>query len=205
MVKSPRLHLASGSPRRRELLLALGLEFSWAGVDIDESPRGREAPDDMVLRLAAEKAQAGAAAMPGAHAVIGADTAVALGSRCFGKPVDQADAADMLAALSGRTHEVLTGIAVHSGGRQRTAICRTSVTFRDIDPEEAAHYWHSGEPADKAGGYAIQGLGGVFVAGIEGSYSGVVGLPVFETAALLAGAGLPLLGPRLNHIEADNA
>lgn len=143
--------------------------------------------------------------MPAACAVIGADTAVALGDRWFGKPAGQADAAAMLAALSGRTHEVLTGVAVHRDGRLRTALSRTSVTFRDIDPEEAAHYWHSGEPADKAGGYAIQGLGGVFVAAIEGSYSGVVGLPVFETAALLSGAGLPLLCPRRNHSEAESA
>ncbi|MDX1480588.1 MAG: Maf family protein [Woeseiaceae bacterium] len=205
MAGNVELHLASASPRRRELLGTLRLEFTWAGVDIDESPLADEAPADMVLRLATLKASAGAAASPDARVVIGSDTAVVLEEHCFGKPRDQADAAAMLAALSGRTHDVLTGVAVLGDGRLQKALSRSAVTFRDIDPEEARHYWHSGEPVDKAGGYAIQGLGGVFVAAIAGSYSGVVGLPVYETAALLAHAGIPVLSPGCTHIEEQEA
>lgn len=142
----------------------------------------------MVLRLARQKARAGAPADPAT--VIAADTAVVLGAEIFGKPADDADALDMLARLSGRTHQVLTGVAVWDGREMRAAISSTDVRFREIRPDEALAYWHSGEPADKAGAYAIQGLGGVFVEAISGSYSGVVGLPVYETMELLREAGI---------------
>ncbi|MDH4108244.1 MAG: Maf family nucleotide pyrophosphatase [Gammaproteobacteria bacterium] len=183
------LHLASGSPRRREILAALGLQFSSGGVDVDEARFGMETASDMVTRLAVAKAEAAR----GAEVIVGADTVVVLGDEVFGKPVSRDDALRMLAALSGRTHEVLTGVAVRHDGRTRCSLSRSFVRFRDISTDEAARYWQSGEPADKAGAYAVQGLGGIFVAEVRGSYSGVVGLPVFETAALLEAAGIDLL------------
>ncbi len=185
----PRLLLASGSPRRREILSNLGLVFETRGVDIDETPLPGEAAEPMVIRLAAEKA---AAAAESGLIVLAADTTVVLDGEILGKPVDQDDALRMLETLSGRDHDVLTGVAVTADGKRETTVSRTRVRFREIGRDEALNYWHSGEPCDKAGAYGIQGLGGVFVSSIEGSYSGVVGLPVFETAALLARAGLPL-------------
>ncbi len=186
-----RLLLASSSPRRREILAALGLEFEVRGFDVDETPLATEDAADMVLRLASDKARAGAA--PGL-VVLAADTAVVLDGDIFSKPADCDDALGMLGRLSGREHEVLTGVAVAANGQIETSLSRTRVRFRDIGRDEALEYWHSGEPADKAGAYGIQGLGGVFVSNIEGSYSGVVGLPVFETARLLARAGIPVTG-----------
>jgi septum formation protein len=146
----------------------------------------------MVLRLAVDKAMAGA---PGGDViVVAADTLVVLDDEIFGKPRDQEDALDMLLRLSGRTHQVLTGIAVWADEKMRKALSATDVHFREISPDEALAYWQSGEPCDKAGAYAIQGRGGVFVEAISGSYSGVVGLPVFETVKLLQQAGLRVLG-----------
>lgn len=142
----------------------------------------------MVLRLAREKAKAGAPATPAV--VIGADTAVVLGEDVFGKAGDEAEALDILGRLSGRTHQVLTGVAVWDGHAMRSTVSSTDVRFREISPDEARAYWQSGEPADKAGAYAIQGRGGVFVENIAGSYSGVVGLPVYETMTLLREAGI---------------
>ena len=190
-MSQPRLLLASSSPRRREILAALGLEFDVRGVDIDETPQAGEDAADMVLRLAIDKARTAAAPD---RVVLAADTAVVLDGEIFGKPVNRDDALGMLERLSGRGHEVLTGVAVARHGRIETSLSRTRVRFRDIGRDEALQYWHSGEPADKAGAYGIQGLGGVFVSNIEGSYSGVVGLPVFETAGLLARAGIALTG-----------
>lgn len=188
------LHLASASPRRREILTALGLEFSAAGVDLDESERPGEAPDAFVRRLAEEKAQAARSGVAAGTVVLGADTAVVLDGEIFGKPGNRDEGVSMLLRLSGRTHDVLTGVSVVGLESTETRCSRTRVRFRDIDPEEAENYWHSGEPADKAGGYGIQGRGGIFVAGLEGSYSGVVGLPVYETAKLLTAAGIRILG-----------
>jgi septum formation protein len=125
--------------------------------------------------------------------VIGADTAVVLGDEVFGKPGNRDECLAILAALSGRVHRVMTGVAVRSSRGMQTAVSTTDVVFREIRPDEALAYWQSGEPRDKAGAYAIQGRGGVFVAAITGSYSGVVGLPVFETAALLQDAGYRVL------------
>jgi septum formation protein len=185
------LHLASESPRRREILKALGVRFSFAGVRIDESPVPAESPEEMVLRLASEKA---AAAGDGTlRPVLGADTAVVLGEQLFGKPRGREDGLDMLRRLSGCTHRVVTGVALLSKAGMATALSSTDVRFRDISAEEAIAYWQSGEPQDKAGAYAIQGAGGVFVEEIRGSYSGVVGLPVFETARLLEAAGISIL------------
>lgn len=187
------LHLASSSPRRREILSALGIRFSFAGVDIDESRRPGEAVEDMVTRLAHDKVQAVDKAQLADLPVLGADTIVVLDGRVFGKPADQEDALAMLAALSGKAHRVLTAVALKDRERLRIAMSDTAVRFRDIDPVEALAYWQSGEPVGKAGAYAIQGLGGVFVEWVRGSYTGVVGLPVFETAALLRRAGIDVL------------
>ena len=168
----PDLHLASASPRRREILTALGLSFTYAGVDIDESMLARESVSDMALRLATSKARTAFDAGDYGVPVLGADTIVVLDDRIFGKPGSKEDALQMLACLSGHTHQVLTGVAVLTHGGLQTAVSRTGVQFREICPDEAEAYWQSGEPAGKAGAYAVQGLGGIFVSAIRGSYTG---------------------------------
>jgi len=190
------LFLASGSPRRRELLTQIGVPFQVVSASIDETPLSDECPAAYVERLARAKARAGREHLLGASVsapfcVLGADTAVVLDDQILGKPVDEADALSMLMALSGREHEVLTAIAILAAERCETRVVRSRVSFRTISQQEAAQYWASGEPQDKAGGYAIQGLAAVFVAGLNGSYSGVVGLPVCETAELLGQFGIP--------------
>ncbi len=175
-----------------ELLTALGIAFTARGVEVDDRRDGDEAPDTMVLRLASAKAAAACLDRPGP--VLAADTAVVIDEAIFGKPRDKDDALAMLARLSGRSHRVMTAVALHWDGAQEVALSITEVTFREIGPDEALAYWQSGEPCDKAGAYAIQGRGGVFVEAIRGSYSGVMGLPVFETAQLLAGAGINIIG-----------
>jgi len=190
------LFLASGSPRRRELLTQIGVPFEVVSASIDETPLPDECPAAYVERLARAKARAGHEHLLGASVsapfcVLGADTAVVLDDQILGKPVDEADALSMLMALSGREHEVLTAIAILAAERCETRVVRSRVSFRTISQQEAAQYWASGEPQDKAGGYAIQGLAAVFVAGLNGSYSGVVGLPVCETAELLGQFGIP--------------
>ena len=189
---SARLVLASASPRRRELLAALGVDAAVRPVDVDESVRPGEPPGDYVERLAGAKAQAAAAQVPGA-VVVGADTAVVLDGTIYGKPESEAVFRRMMGALGGRWHEVYTGVAVVRDGR--TALCTavSRVRLRELDEAELARYWASGEPRDKAGGYAIQGLGALFVSEMRGSYSGVVGLPLYETGRLLAAAGVDLL------------
>jgi len=191
-MSNPDLHLASASPRRRDLLTALGLTFTYAGVDVDESPIPGEAVSEMVLRLATVKARTAFDSGDYTVPVLGADTVVVLEDRVFGKPQSKDEALCMLASLSGRAHEVLTGVALISNGDLQTAVSLTEVQFREIHPDEALAYWQSGEPAGKAGAYAVQGLGGIFVSAIHGSYSGVVGLPIYETAELLRGAGIQL-------------
>ena len=190
------LYLASGSPRRRELLTQIGVPFSAVSAAIDETPLPNESPVAYVERLAREKALAGreqlqASIVHNHFCVLGADTAVVLDDRILGKPVDQADALAMLMGLSGREHEVLTAVALNDAERCETRVVRSRVTFRAISEDEAGRYWASGEPHDKAGGYAIQGLAAVFVAHLNGSYSAVVGLPVCETAELLGHFGIP--------------
>ncbi|MGI9199680.1 MAG: Maf family protein [Woeseiaceae bacterium] len=187
----PILHLASASPRRAEILDALGISYTMAGMDIDEQQLPGEAADAMVLRLATAKAAAARVEHRGV--VLAADTAVVVDNDVFGKPQDQSDALQMLSRLSGRGHRVMTGIALQWDGGKRSAISTSEVRFREISPEEALAYWQSGEPRGKAGAYAIQGLAGTFVEEIHGSYSGIVGLPVFETAALLAAAEIEVV------------
>ena len=188
-----RLYLASGSPRRRELLTQIGVPFTAISAQIDETPLNQESPSAYVERLARGKAEAGRGSVVSEDpfCVLGADTAVVLDGKILGKPVDEADACAMLKMLSGHEHQVLTAIAVLDGERCESRVVTSRVRFRDISREEAVAYWASGEPRDKAGGYGIQGLGSVFVAGLNGSYSAVVGLPLCETAELLGHFGIP--------------
>lgn len=182
------LCLASSSPRRQEILKALGLEFSVKPVEVDEDRLALETPEQMVLRLAVAKANA--ADVDASCLVIGSDTVVVLGDEVLCKPRDRDEAVAMLLSLSDRRHRVLTGVALRGPAGVQTAVSATDVYFREISRDEALAYWHSGEPRDKAGAYGIQGLGGAFVESIKGSYSGVVGLPVFETVRLLQDAGI---------------
>ncbi|MEW5511455.1 Maf family protein [Pseudomonas asiatica] len=184
------LYLASGSPRRRELLTQIGVPFSVVSAPIDETPLPDESAPAYVERLARAKAAAGLACLEGPAVVLGADTAVVLDGRILGKPENREDALAMLAGLSGREHHVLTAVALSDGQRVLSLCVTSKVRFRTISADEAQRYWASGEPADKAGGYAIQGLGAVFVTGLSGSYSAVVGLPLCETAELLGQFGI---------------
>jgi len=184
------LTLASASPRRFELLRQLGYSPQIRVAAIDETPHPGEAPAALVRRLAREKAWAVWQQL-GEGLVLAADTLVALDGQIFGKPRDLAEAQRMYRALGGRWHRVLTAVALHDGRRWYRCLSRSAVWLRPLTSLEAAAYWASGEPHDKAGGYAIQGLGASFVQSLRGSYSGVMGLPLFETAALLRAAGLP--------------
>ncbi|ANI36175.1 septum formation protein Maf [Pseudomonas sp. JY-Q] len=184
------LYLASGSPRRRELLTQIGVPFIVISAPIDESPLPSESAPAYVERLARAKAAAGLARIDGPAVVLGADTAVVLDGRILGKPENREDALAMLADLSGREHQVLTAVALDDGQRVHSFCVTSTVRFRAISTDEAQRYWASGEPADKAGGYAVQGLGAVFVTGLSGSYSAVVGLPLCETADLLGQFGI---------------
>ncbi len=189
----PELLLASGSPRRRKLLEQLGLSFESLSVDIDEAHRAGELQEDFVQRLALEKAQAGWQRAQRGLPVLGADTVVELDGAILGKPPDKTTALAMLKMLSGREHTVLTGVALVMGRRQAQRMSRTRVRFRHISAQECETYWLSGEPCDKAGAYAIQGRAAAFVRELHGSYSGVVGLPLFETAELLREFGIRVL------------
>ena len=186
------LVLASASPRRRELLQQLGVNYRCEPADIDESRLAGEKPTDYVLRMAEEKARAVASRYPhGEVAVLAADTSVVIDEDVLGKPVDHFDGLGMLARLSGRTHNVLTGICLHTrGGECLTRVVNTGVSFVQLTREQCEAYLSTDEPWDKAGAYAIQGLAGAFVSAIEGSYSNVVGLPLTETWQLLAGQGI---------------
>ena len=186
------LFLASASPRRRELLAQIGVPCVTQIAAIDETPLPDELPNVYVERLAREKARAGLAALaePVDAVVLGADTAVVLDGRILGKPQDFDDFRRMLRGLSGHCHQVMTAVALVSATREVAQVVCSDVTFRQLSDAEIAAYWASGEPCDKAGGYGIQGLAAVFVSRIEGSYSAVVGLPLCETAQLLAGFGI---------------
>ena len=183
------IYLASASPRRQELLRQLGVAFEVLVTDVLETPAAGESARVYVQRLARTKAEAGARlardrGLP-PRPVLGADTEVVLDGEILGKPTDTAHGRAMLARLAGRTHEVLTAIALVSDAGTQTALSETRVTMARMSDAEIDAYWRSGEPADKAGGYGIQGLAAAFIERIEGSYSGVVGLPLYEVARLL--------------------
>jgi septum formation protein len=193
----PRIYLASRSPRRRELLKQIGVSFEvllfrehgLRGRDMDETPRADEPPDAYVTRIAKEKADAGwqrvvQRSLP-RHPVLAADTTVCLRDKIYGKPADRADAMAMLRELSGREHRVLTAVVLCFEGHDDTVLNENVVRFRDLDAAEIAQYVETGEPFDKAGGYAIQGRAAAFIPEILGSYTGVMGLPLYETASLL--------------------
>jgi septum formation protein len=186
------LYLASRSPRRRALLDQIGVRFAVLEVHVDESLHPGEHPEDYVLRVALDKARRGHAALPpdDPRPVLGADTAVVVGERILGKPRGREDALEMLGLLSGRTHRVLTALALISPDGERTDLCESRVAFRSLDASEALRYWATGEPRDKAGAYGIQGYGALFVCGLHGSYSGVMGLPLYETGRLLEQVGI---------------
>ncbi len=186
------IYLASGSPRRRELLRQIGVTFRLVGADLDETALQGESPVAYVSRLAQAKATMGweRSRDSGGAPVLAADTAVVLDGRILGKPANMNDAMAMLLRLSGRAHEVLTAVALRTTGGIEAKLSRSTVTFRSIDPGEARAYWETGEASDKAGAYAIQGFAAIFVMDLKGSYSGVMGLPLFETAALLEAAGV---------------
>ncbi len=191
------LFLASQSPRRAELLCQIGIDFEVVGVEVPEMPEVGEAPVRYVSRVAMAKAEAGRRCHQGTELpVLGADTSVVLDNTILGKPNSEEEACAFLTRLSGGRHQVMTAVAV-VGHHCNSLVSITDVVFRTLNSREIHKYVASGEPMDKAGAYGIQGLGGVFAASINGSYSGVVGLPVFETAQLLVPYGLP------RHLQAD--
>ncbi|MEY4762588.1 MAG: hypothetical protein RLZZ200_2444 [Pseudomonadota bacterium] len=190
MNDTPRLLLASASPRRSALLAQIGIAHKVYATEIDESPLPGEDAAALVRRLARSKALA-AQPLAGLLPVLGSDTEVVLDGRVFGKPGDAAEGEAMLLSLAGRVHQVLSAVAlVLPDGRVFEALSESHVRMRPVSRDEARAYWNSGEPRGKAGGYAIQGYAAVFISGLEGSFSGVMGLPLFETAALLTEAGL---------------
>jgi len=196
---APQLILASASPRRRELLAQIGIHFVVQTADVDETPLLGETPEALVERLAILKAetvwnanQEGRGRSPSSP-VLGADTLGILNGELLVKPRDFAHAQYMLRQMSGQTHEILTAIALTTATGTQVALSHNLVKFRTITDFEILAYWASGEPHDKAGAYAIQGIGAVFIEKLEGSYSGVMGLPLFETAQLLATAGINTL------------
>jgi septum formation protein len=188
-MQKPHIYLASGSPRRRELLTQIHVPYERVSGEVDETPLAGEGAHAYVERLARAKAAAGvanvlAAGRP-AGLVLAADTTVALDDQILGKPVDAAEAVAMLRQLSGRQHEVLTGLAISDGFRVEVAVSESTVLFRDLTDAEITAYVATGEPMDKAGSYGAQGLGAVLIERLSGSFSGVVGLPLTETAQLL--------------------
>ena len=187
-----RIVLASASERRSRLLDQIGVRHRVIPADLEENVRRDESAQDYVARLAREKAATVVAALRGERPepVLAADTTIALAGRIIGKPANEEECVAILCALSGRSHAVLTAVALAMDGAIRTALNVSQVTFREIPDAECRSYWATGEPAGKAGAYAIQGRGAVFVAKLEGSFSGVMGLPLFETAAILDAAGV---------------
>jgi len=184
------LILASASPRRAALLAQLGLKFRIVATAIDESSGVRESVAALVQRLAVQKAHAAAARGYRSVPVLGADTMVVCDGVTLGKPANRDEGLAMLARLSGRSHDVLTAVAVVLQERTEVVLTQSCVYFRNIDKHEAERYWATGEPIDKAGGYGIQGIGGIFARRIEGSFSGIAGLPLAETEALLQTFGV---------------
>jgi len=198
MSSEPSLILASASPRRRELLVQIGIAPEVHTADVDEQVRPGEAPAEYVLRLAIAKAETVAGKLPedDSRPVLAADTAVVIDHHILGKPADRDDAFRQLRLLSGREHRVLTGVALAARGGIHSRLSVSHVRIRALSDSEIQDYWATGEPADKAGSYGIQGLAAIFIEEIHGSYSSIMGLPLFETAELLRAAGHSPLGPK---------
>ncbi|MCW9013340.1 MAG: Maf-like protein [Gammaproteobacteria bacterium] len=190
MENNPQIILASASPRRRELLDQIGVRYAVLPVDIDESVRPGESPEAFVERLALEKARAGFERQKTALPSLGSDTIVLLDNDILGKPASAQDGQRMLSSLSGQMHEVLTAVALVNSELSDYRLSRSKVYFRPMDEAEIRAYWDTGEPCDKAGAYGIQGLAAQFIQRLDGSYSGVMGLPLFETAELLKKFGI---------------
>jgi len=186
------LILASSSPRRAELLTQLAVNYQVCHVDIDETPFKNELPLNYVQRIAAEKSAASVNLQNSELPILAADTTVVLNNQIMGKPENQQQAAQMLSRLSATTHQVYSAISLR-GQQHWQRVNITDVTFRVIEPFEMAAYWKTSEPGDKAGGYAIQGLGSIFIKSIKGSFSAVMGLPLFETAELLTKQGIKII------------
>ncbi len=187
------IYLASASPRRRALLDQVGVRFRTCPVPIDESWRNGELPGDYVSRMAREKADVAAQSIDNTEVILAADTSVVIDGVVLGKPRDREDGMAMLTRLSASEHEVLTAVCVRQGDRVISDLSATRVVFRSLGQNEMDAYWATGEAVDKAGGYSIQGLAAVFIERIEGSYSGVMGLPLFETVRLLQQCGVDIL------------
>ena len=200
---TPEVYLASSSPRRRELLAQLGVCFEVIQPNVDERALAGESAEEFVTRLAMEKARAGWRLVQQQskpqRPVIGADTCIVLLDELVGKPNDKPHYEQVMNKLSGATHQVYSAVAIAGSAslmstvEEKYRLSRSSVEFRDISEQEREIYWQSGEPADKAGGYAIQGLAAAFVKNIQGSYSGIVGLPLYETAELLLEFGVSVV------------
>src|SRR5690606_7136568 len=190
MTAFPGILLASASPRRRELLQQIGVQYDTVVHGVDESARPSETAADYVQRMALEKALWVETTLTPSLPVLGADTVVVCDGRILGKPADRDDALQILSSLSGRTHQVMSGVALCRRGRHAGCVVTTDVEFRELTAAEIDAYWATGEPVDKAGAYGIQGLGGMFVKHMSGSYSAVVGLPLYETAAMLMSFGV---------------
>lgn len=195
------LILASGSPRRKQLLSQLGLTFDVRVSDIDETPLDTESPVDYVERLSREKAASVSSQVESETIVLAADTTVVLEGNILGKPESKEHGVNMLMALSGTSHQVLTGVSVIGSERIRTLSVETEVRFRTLTRSEVLWYWDTGEPQDKAGSYGLQGIGAAFVESLSGSYSNVIGLPLSETIDLLRDYGVACLGRE--EFEAD--
>ncbi|WP_455365282.1 Maf family protein [Kaarinaea lacus] len=197
----PQIYLASQSPRRRALIEQLGIRYQALDVEIDESPRPGETPREFVVRVASEKACAGwQMVAEQAIPVVGADTCIVLDQQIIGKPENREQCIDLLKSYSGRAHQVITGVAIvgsdcdrHGVERlQHVRVSESTLTFRHLSTDECEQYWQTGEPVGKAGGYAIQGKAAVFIEKLEGSYSGVMGLPLFEFAELISLFGIQI-------------
>lgn len=194
MNPSPQVVLASTSPRRQELLTQIGVHYIVHPVDIDETPNRHEQAESYVLRVAAEKSKACFDELGSDLPILAADTSVVIDGNVLGKPTNKMHAGVMLKQLSGKTHKVYTAVSVRYAKKQHDLILSTTeVTFRDISDKEIKAYWETGEPQGKAGAYAIQGIASIFVESIIGSFSGVVGLPLFETAQLLSKQGIRII------------
>lgn len=191
---NPHIYLASSSPRRQQLLDQVSIRYIVVHPQITEIPEINESPLNFAVRNAVNKARAGKNMIKDKLdlPILGADTVVTLGNRIFGKPEDQTDCINMLEQLSDKSHDVITAIALISESIEYTDVSISSVTFRKLDKAECEQYWLTGEPADKAGSYAIQGKGAAFVQQLTGSYSGVMGLPLYETTRLLMKSGITI-------------